>query len=274
MARFTCILSICGALLPLIALQAEIAPLPKRLATTSSALRYGIVLGRLQAIPLQPGLTQNCSLETEASKSSERLSVSPQDRGISIRYELSSPSEEFLFESTAEGAWLLRREPRGDSKWPRCEFVQPATGSLTLTIGDTRHTEPTIWHLLLTHRSDCREHLTPLLEAIQPGWDVDWQAERLAAALAARRPEDMVAAADVEKLVNQLAEGKYAVRRAAVIELEKLGPRCLLAFSALDARQLEREQVAILNHLRARIASEGSDTPERTAAWLQADPNI
>ena len=245
--------------------------------TQSGWLQFEVVSGR---IVLSGSRSGSISTGSSSSGSNEKLSIRFSNSQRSLSYERSTPKEQLVVEITSSSRVSIRRNGKDDADVVPVHFTQVPDEPISLALGaDERvavYRAPTLWHLLIMQPEECQEHLLPLLQLLRP----DWQLAETAAAMETA----LLRAASVghlpdrtrwNRLVEQLADQRFARREAADRELRSAGPVVLgylreLDFSRLDAEQ----QFRVRRIIRSLSTQAGGDTAEQFVAQLVSDPEI
>ena len=123
-----------------------------------------------------------------------------------------------------------------------------------------------LWHVAAAEPEFFDAHLRPLLERLEPSWDVD----RLVAEV--RNPKNkslhQSESSQVEQLVSQLDSPVATVRTAAALELERLGLAAESDLSDRLASDLSSQQNLTIRKLISGMQPVGNDTPKRLAVWF------
>ena len=171
----------------------------------------------------------------------------------------------------------IRRVPRGNPSSCRCEFIQPATGPVSLKVGsqDVReYRAASLWHLCVAEPAECRQSLLPLLNLLQPNWDLVKTGDEVRAVLlrmadGGNRPDQKRWA----QWVRQLGDNQFSKREAADRQLREAGRAVVVYLQQLDPSRLDAEQrFRIRRIINALTAASGDDSPEQVASWLFCRP--
>lgn len=246
-------------------------------ATRRGWLRAGIVSGRVTFSATRLGNTNDTA---KAGGREERLSISIAAEQFTASYERSTPDQRFLVEITGRDQLHVRHAPRGDAHWAPVDFRQTPDEPLRLTVGTEEQKEvyeaASLWHLLVTEPDACRKHLVPLLEVLDPQWDLDRTAEEVEAALLRAAAEgDLPDPRRWAALVEQLGDERFARREAADRALRALGRVVYTYLQQLDTSRLDAEQhYRVRRIVMALGARMDDDAPPEIATWLAGDPAI
>lgn len=246
-------------------------------ATRRGWLRAGIVSGRVTFGATRLG---NMNDTAKAGGREERLSISIAAQQFTANYELSTSDQRLLVEITGRNQLHIRRAPQGDSGWGPVDFRQSPDEPLRVTIGPEEKEEvyeaASLWHLLVTEPGVCRKHLVPLLEVLDPQWDLDRTAQQVEAALVRAAAEgDLPDPRHWAALVEQLGDERFSRREAADRELRSLGRVVYTHLQQLDASRLDAEQHYRVRRIVMALAVRmDNDTPPEIATWLAGDPVI
>jgi hypothetical protein len=215
-------------------------------------------------------------------KASETLNVQSNETGqATLTYERTSDKELLTLEISAiDGRARIRRMPRGSATFPAVEYRQSPREPVSLTIGTGRPQREFhgagIWQLMIRQPAEGREHLAPLLETLQP----DWQISERVAAIEMRLLQDANDAtkagrAKIAELVALLADESFAKREAADRKLREGNASTLAYLRQLDFHSLEAEQQLRIDRIVTLLSEQnGEDTAELAAASLAGDPMV
>lgn len=246
-------------------------------ATRRGWLRAGIVSGRVTFSATRLG---NMNDTARAGGREERLSISIAAQQFTVGYDLSTPDQRLLVEITGRDQLHVRRTAQGDANRAPVDFRQTPDEPLRLTVGTAEQKEvyeaASLWHLLVTEPNVCRTHLVPLLEVLDPQWDLSHTAEEVEAALARAAAEgDLPDPRRWAALVEQLGDERFARREAADRELRALGRVVYTYLQQLDTSRLDAEQhYRVRRILMGMAARMENDAPPEIATWLAGDPAI
>jgi hypothetical protein len=210
----------------------------------------------------------------------ERLAIGRAMGGdATLDYDLATVEQEITIRFTSANRMEIRRVPQGDSKITPVEFDQPATGPVTLKVGakDVReYRAASLWHLVLAEPAECRQSLVPLLNLLQPNWDLDKSGEEIRAVLL--RMAEGASPADHKQWaewVRQLGDDQFAKREAADQQLREAGRGVVSYLQQLDTTRLDVEQrFRIRRMVNALTTANGDDSPEQVASWLIGDASV
>ena len=245
-------------------------------------LRAGIVSGRVRFGATRLG---NMNDTAKAGGREERLSISIGVQQFTASYELSTSDQRLLVEIAGRDRLHVRRTPQGDAGWEPADFRQAPDEPLRVTLGpeaagqvDERavYEAPSLWHLLVMEPDVGRKHVVPLLEVLDPQWDLDRTAAQVESVLVRAAAEgDLPDPNRWAALVEQLGDARFARREAADRELRSLGRVVYTYLRQLDASRLDAEQhYRVRRIVMALAARMDDDTPPEIATWLAGDPAI
>ena len=198
----------------------------------------------------------------------------------SLSYERTSPQDDFLLEINSEGRFHFRRRSQTQKVFVPVEFTQVPGEPLSLALGPEGRQQvnraPTLWHLLLAQPESCHRHVIPALEVLRSQWQFSQTAASIETQLlqmaAGSKREDRL---HWNRLVEDLADGRFATREAADRELRAAGPSILGYLNQLDFKRLDAEQQFRVRRVITCLARHATDdTPEQVAASLVEDPWI
>lgn len=199
----------------------------------------------------------------------------------SFHYERKSPQEEFLLELNSQGEFRFRRVKgsAGDAKFVPVELLQTPGDWLSLGVGPQGRRKvyraPTLWHFLLAYPGESREHLIPILQALQPRWQLAQQAAAIESELLKLAGSGVPDSERQQwvRWVEQLGDARFMRREAADEQLRASGPAGLGYLKGLDPRQLDAEQQFRLRRIVASLSQRAAeDAAGPVAAALLEDP--
>lgn len=258
--------------------QENVDPVP--LTARLKWVQFDVVRGRIviRSPRVTSSKTHSACDPQSGIRESLTLTVGPPD--TSFRYERVAPSRQLLFELDANGQLQVRQLPLGESAIPAVEFHQPVTGKIHLSIqGATgpaqRLTAESLWHLLLAHPQECRDHLLPLLEQVRPDWQLLQQSRQVEEGLfQLARTQQTPSRSQWQQWVDQLADSDFGTRQTADRHLREAGQAVLPFLESIPDTQLDAEQRLRIRTIRRTLAPRGGDEPQRVAVWLSNEPNV
>jgi hypothetical protein len=221
---------------------------------------------------------QNLTSNRNNGPRREKLAIDLAGGMPNVSYECSTSDEKLSFEIVGGNKVTIEVMPRSASDHPTIRFVQPAEGSLSLTVDAggqvTTYHAPTLWHLLLIESEVCHEHLIPFLEIMRPSWQLERRARQVEEALCrADSNQFRLYHAAWGQSVAALTNDRYAQRERAEQQLFGSGPAVLPYLRSLERADLDAEQRFRIKRVMRSLSSEGDeDTPERVTLWLSGDP--
>ncbi len=246
-------------------------------ASRMGLLHVGLESGRVKVelVRLPPTLSRQNSKPQH-----EQLTFRNSGSGFSIEYVKPGPERRVSIELGVSSRRVhIVQEPEAGADVLPLEFIQPPRGPLSLTLGAGPSQQvihaASFWHLMIGYPEVCRQHLLPLLQLIDSGWDPG--------KLAADVEEDLIQLAHSQEtdrrhwdaLVAQLRDERYTRREAADRQLRASGPIVIHYLRELDPARLDAEQKFRVRRIIAALdLSEGIDTPDRVTSWLAGDPSI
>jgi hypothetical protein len=196
-----------------------------------------------------------------------------------MRYDSKDDKQEIVALATEAGELRITHSPKDEKADVYRSFTQPPRGRVTLAFGPednrTRIEADSLWHLMLDHPTESKEHLDKLLNVLREDWDWKRRIGKVKNALfRLAEAKSMPDRAEWEKLVEQLASDKFIERQRAERLLRGYGRAVLPYLQSLDAKKLDAEQEFRIK--RIIIASYGGndDTPGRVATWLVGDASV
>ena len=243
----------------------------------SRRLQFDVVLGRIRFSTTRFSTSRTRSASNDRT---EELATRATGGGITLSYELSSPTETLSIQANAEGHLRIRRAPKGQSAVTPLDFVQAAGKPLSLAVGaegkQQVYEAASLWHFLLAEPEVSRRHLVPLLRLLRPEADplktaAEVERELLRVAAAQPLPDDRRWAA----LVEQLGDERFARRQRADHKLREAGQAVLTYLRNLDTSKLDAEQKFRVHRIiQSFSANQDSDTVQAVAQWLAPDRGV
>lgn len=240
-------------------------------------VRFNVTSGRITLSGRRHG---NISSTSSSGGRSEKLRMQVSDGKPSLSYQRTDSKERLSIEIDGAGGIHISRSGLEDSSIVPLEFSQDPGEPMTLTLGAEgrreRHRAAGLWHLLITRRRQCREHLVPVLELLRENWQLAQTGDAIEAALlrmaaAGATPDHRQWAA----LVEQLADDRFSKRQAADRRLRAAGETVLGFLYQLDFARLHAEQqIRVRRIIRALSRQTGDDEPEAVARRLLADQTV
>ncbi len=247
-------------------------------AVLRNSIRITVVSGRITNTTGWAFGNRTHRYQSGAAK--EEISFQGNGATGSVHCERTNAEEQFTMELASDGRFSIHRTPKNGSTALPIQFVQAPGEPISLTVGpegkQTVYRASTLWHLLLTQREPCRQHLLPTLETV-PGCEqiattaTAVESELLKAANTGKLPDRQ----HWNDLVQQLGDNQFAKREAADRLLRAVGPSLLCYLEQLDYGQLDAEQQFRVRRIQESLRGQAvGDTPEHVAAQLVADPLV
>ena len=260
---------------PAYAQQRPTAPLLTQVV--AGRVELAIASGRI----VSPGGRQlgNGGWTSSSGSTHEELSSSGTGESTSLRYQRTSPQEDFSLSLDSAGHFRFRRHVKESSAGP-VELVQTPGDPLVLSVGPQDHQQvyrgATLWHLAATQPDLCQTHVYPVLELLRPQWQLAQLAARVETQLLRLTADDRQQERQRwDILVAQLADERFGRRDAADRGLRAGGGAALAYLKQLDLRRLEPEQqFRIRRILHSAGPPRNDDTPEQAAGLLAGDPAV
>jgi hypothetical protein len=241
-------------------------------------LQFNIVDGRIALTCGQPLTYQTTS---DDGRRKESINVNNENGLASLIYECTTSAEQIKVQFVSGSQHvLLSQAPQGNSSLVAVEYSQVANENISLTLGSSPKQQifraPNIWQLLIVQPDVCRQHLLPLLGALQPSWRLMETANLLEKHLLRLANSDSAPdRAHWAALVEQLADERFAKRQAAERLLRSGGGPALAYLRHLDFDGLSAEQqFRVQRIVEALTPPDGVDSPEQVARFLAAEPTV
>jgi hypothetical protein len=276
-ARYTAIAVLAGMIL------AQSAPgqeLPRTVLLANAVRQFGVrfelTYGR---VSLKVMRSIQTSIPLTSGPRRERFAIRAVGGDSSMDYELTTAEQQVSIRFSGANQLEIRRTPVGDSKLVPVEFHQPAAGPVSLKIGQQGPREfraPSLWHLLLAEPAQCRQSLVPLLNLLQPKWELEKTRDEVRAVLlrmagSGSLPDQTRWA----QWVEQLGDNRFAKREAADRQLREAGRAAVAHLQQLDSSRLDAEQqYRVRRIIQAVTAGSGDDASEQIASWLFGDASV
>jgi hypothetical protein len=242
-------------------------------------LQLQVIGGRIEVASREGGHSRTLAAGTPQSPYRQLLHLQVRVPSVCVHYEAVDPAGRFSLHLCEKGNLVLEKISIDPAAAPSIRYRQPARGSVTLSIDGSPPRElsaPSLWHLLLTERELCREHLVPLLESLRPDWRLVQQAADVEDALFA-----LARASDVRgdekrwrELVVQLASDDFRARQSADLQLRQAGQAAIAFLRGLDQKELSAEQRRRIDGICQAYADSRADVPMRVAQWLVSDREL
>lgn len=250
---------------------------PAGVFSESGLVRFRLVSGRIEVDPMR---YRKGSQEHQIDDFSESITVSS-SRGIpSVYYSyrdgyqriqmVAEHGKSLRIESTliatGEQAILEQREA-GNIRWSTRR--NPVEASEL----DQAFSGPTLLHIIGQDEAGIQIHVESLISRMLRGRSLIEMTHRTERYLQANAAKISVVSTDhVNELIDQLRSAKSSCRRAAAIELTRLGTSIIpYLTAALERSDLDVEQVARVEALIARCPRIDEDTPSSLACLLASD---
>jgi len=242
----------------------------------SNWFQYNVIGGRLVATSLRMG---SFSRSISVNGRKETLAVRMHPEGGMIRYDAQLSQGQILFDISGRDRFHLRYVPE-DGAHETVDFLQEPGHPLVLSLG-TDSTKrifqaESLWLLWFTEREKCTRHLLPFLNLLREDWQILETIEEVEAELL--RMASSEASYDEThwaRLVEQLADRRFAVREAADRQLREAGQPVVLFLEGLDPGRLDAEQrFRIHRILEALSSGSGDDSVRRVASRLAVEPTV
>ena len=238
-------------------------------------VQFQIIDGRIRAESPYFGRFRS----TSRSVTGQRLTITVVGGVGVVRYDWKEDKQEVVAQATETGEVRITQSPKDEKAGVYRSFTQPTRGRISLAFGPendrTRLEADSVWHMLLEHPHESREHLYPLLDVLRGGWRWDFRFEKVKNALfRLAEAKSMPDRVEWTKLVEQLASDKFIQRQRAERLLRGYGRAVLPYLQNLDRQKLDAEQKFRIK--RIVLASHGGndDTPGRVATWLVGDARV
>ncbi|MEM6469838.1 MAG: hypothetical protein AAF802_09825 [Planctomycetota bacterium] len=239
--------------------------------------RFRLAGGRIELDPMR---YRKGDKRCRSDSHHEHISISTQKGIPTVCYQYEDEYQRIHV--TAEHGHLLR-----------IESVLAATGESAILIQETN--EPIVWkirvhagrehvldqeltidtwmHLLGRDPSGFEIHLERIVRAMLSGVDLFDLSLRTEERLVRQLPnEEPVTEPRISALIDRLASPIYRVRRAATIELTRIGyPSIPLLRQRVREQRLDAEQMARITKLLGRTINGNDDTPASLASMLSLD---
>ncbi len=258
---------------------AQVPTRPSTLASTISSgqLKFRISSGRIQVVALR-----------STSRSSSMSGISRREKTVlrvangvpNLTHESSNTKEEITLQITAGNQIAIHREGKGETSIVAVSFSHAPNTPARLKLGSGEKAKayqgPTIWHLLITRRDECRDHLIPLLQLLRADWKLSESAAAIEAELLRMASGDELPDhRQFGVLVAQLGDDRFAKREEADRQLRASGDAVLSYLRRLDFEQLDAEQQFRVRRIIMSLSGDVSaDTPAQAARTLVGDPTI
>ncbi len=273
----TCVLAMClffGLPFDSEAFGETVRPKPVRsLAARQRWARFVIVRGRITAIaPF--GQTGRLSSGSPEDACEELFTIHCHSGETAIRYERRDAEQQLQVEFQGTQRVTVLRVPTSDSQ--HCELhLQQDRDGLELVAREAgklaRFRSPSLWHLLLTV-PQMRDDIITTLEYLRPNWRLGEQLAQLEPLLldsVRQQPRP-----PIERLVQQLADPRFAVRQSADRQLRAYGHSLLPMLEKLDFSRLNAEQKHRLAEIQQELSPWCEDNVTQVAAWLVNDVRL
>ena len=224
--------------------------------------------GRIVVVPTRCSQGGVLVEPAEGAESSQTLRLDVRPPAILVAYEWREGNKQLNLDLDSDGQLAICSSEAGT----KVCYRQPASGHVTFEV-TTKTTEsrsaPTLWHLLLTERDLCRQHLLPMMDRVRPSWRIEEQLAKIEQSLTSRAGADVLESRrQWEKWVDQLASDSFAERQQADHALRAAGQSVLSLLRQLDMSQLDAEQRRRVRAILEDVADSNADSPERVAGWL------
>lgn len=242
-------------------------------------VRLQVTQGRIEVMGRDIGQSRTLTSGGADSAFRQQLQLQVKPPGLVVEYEAVDPDGRLTLRHCERRQLVIERTTSGPGGAPDIRYEQPAIGAVMLMLDGSDANSisaPSLWHLLLCHRDECREHLLPLLESLSPSWKLDLQAEAIEAALLAAAPQADVRRDELtwEKLVADLASGSFQTRQAADAALRDAGPAAAAFLTRLPQQSLSAEQRLRIDGICRSFSSGHRDEPGRVANELLGDRSL
>lgn len=252
---------------------------PFSLIARSQWVRFQLVLGHIEVANIHSSQTRSAKRGAIDIGLFEKLTITGDTEIPSVRYERITADENIQVVVINGKRFEITCERRTDQGVERTSFQQAASGDIVLRLGSGPQTQtlrsPSIWHLLISSPEAFEEHVSPLLEVMQPGWRFDEYVVRITDELMRQaQSNDFDSRHTARRLVAKLGSDDFATRKRAQQELRAKGLPILPYLRKLSGKGLTREQQRRVDQICEDIQGSVADSPERVSLWLVEDETI
>lgn len=240
--------------------------------------QFRLVLGRIEVANIHSSQTRTATSGDEVLELIEKLSISGDTDIPSVRYERLTPDGLIAIAVIDGNRVEIDRIATSPEVVP-VSFRQYPGADIVLRIGDgagsQTHRASTLWHLMVAAPAACELHLLPLLELMQPSWQVGEMLSRATDELI-REAEmsDFDTRHAARSLIAKLKSSDFTTRQQAQEQLCELGLGVLPYLNQIADSDMTREQQRRLDQVRIKLRGKEADSPERIALWLVEDERI
>jgi hypothetical protein len=246
-------------------------------AIRSQWLQFNLLGGRINLQGPQIG-----PIETGPNTPTQKdhVSLHTENGEPAVAYEWLNSKEQFTIDACGSSRLNLRRTIKDNQQETTVEFTQKPQGKTVLILGSDGKqqvfTADSLWHLFILYPKQAREHLPPLLQALQPNWKLAETADAIEKELLHSADNTLaMERSNWTRWVAQLGDENFAKRQAADRALRAANPALLVYLQQLDFDRLDAEQQFRVRRIIETISMRiNNDSAEQVASWLSGDPAI
>lgn len=262
-------------------LGSEPPKLPDQIVRMLQLVQFDVTGGRLISFPQRIGHRTNQVLEDAGIR--HELQIDSRAPTSSVTYKATAPHFELSITADEGDHFFIEWQPTGEPPADAhpieaLRFEQTSGKPLSLTYGNNEARKTvlavSIWHLVLAEPEVFREELVPLLQMLRPNWDLIAVSDEIELILLQQVKVNRVNQQEHwSRLVDDLADERFAVREAADRHLREVGPAVLPLLRRMDSRQLDAEQRFRIRRIIAPLmAVDSTDSADTVVPWLASDP--
>ena len=245
-----------------------------------------VCLGQIQTTCIQSAQSRTATSGTPEKGVFENVTIAGDTDIPSVLYHAEDERKDIDI-AVKNGNHVTMTQASHDPHIPPVSFRQLPEGNIQLQIGRgdalQKYSATNIWHLLLREPEICQQHLLPLLDMLIADHHLMEDANQIEKGLWGKAGQPHISREEMRRLVIQMGNEEYDVRKHATDQWDGMGLRALPFLESVNVQTLNRDQsdsvLRVMRTIKERYRKNpdvGSqkDTVERALLWLFEDPEV